>query len=128
MNEFWAALAGANAADSEQDTMQASRILVASAASGEVSAADRTYLSQLVAARTGLSETDAQARVDAMLASVYDAKVKAQEVADTARKASATFALVAALSLVIGAFIASAAATLGGKQRDDDEVVYLSRR
>jgi hypothetical protein len=47
---------------------------------------------------------------------------------DTARKASATFALVAALSLAIGAFIASAAAALGGKQRDDDEVVYLSRR
>ncbi|WP_395447928.1 hypothetical protein ACHMW7_23945 [Aminobacter sp. UC22_36] len=123
-----ARLASANAADSEQATMQASRILVASAASGEVSAADRTYLSQLVAARTGLSETDAQARVDAMIASVNDAKVKAQEAADTARKASATFALVAALSLAIGAFIASAAATLGGKQRDDEETVYLSPR
>ena len=123
-----ARLATANGTDSDQATMQASRILVASAASGEVSEPDRTYLSQLVAARTGLSETDAQARVDAMLASVNDAKVKAQEAADTARKASATFALVAALSLAVGAFIASAAAALGGKQRDDDEVVYLSRR
>ncbi|WP_432284272.1 hypothetical protein SLT36_21085 [Aminobacter sp. BA135] len=123
-----ARLATADAADTEQATAQASRILVASAASGEVSAADRTYLSQLIAARTGLSESDAQARVDAVLASVNDAKVKAQDAADTARKASATFALVAALSLAIGAFIASAAATLGGKQRDDDEVVYLTRR
>src|SRR5690606_23805517 len=41
---------------------QASRILIASAAAGEVSAEDRTYLGQLVAARTGLSEADATAR------------------------------------------------------------------
>jgi len=123
-----ARLANADATGAEQATMQATRILVASAASGEVSAADRTYLSQLIAARTGLSETDAQARVDAVLASVNDAKVKAQEAAEIARKASATFALVAALSLAIGAFIASAAAALGGKQRDDDETVYLTRR
>ena len=120
-------LAAANAADSEQASMQASRILVTSAASGEVSAEDRTYLSQLVAARTGLSEADAQARVDAILTRVDEAKVKTQEAADTARKASATFALVAALSLAIGAFIASAAAALGGKQRDDDEMLYISR-
>lgn len=122
-----ARLATADAAVAEQATTQASRILIASAASGEVAAADRTYLSQLVAARTGLSEADAQARVDAMIASVNDAKVKAEQAADTARKASATFALVAALSLAIGAFIASAAATLGGRQRDDDEALYLSR-
>lgn len=67
-----------------QNKLRCRRPVVASAASGEVSAADRTYLSQLVAARTGLSETDAQARVDGMLASVNDAKVKAQEAADTA--------------------------------------------
>lgn len=122
-----ARLASANATD-EQASMQASRILVTSAASGEVSAEDRTYLSQLVAARTGLSEADAQARVDAILTRVNEAKVKTQQAADTARKASATFALVTALSLAIGAFIASAAAALGGKQRDDDETLYLSRR
>lgn len=107
---------------------QASRILIASAAAGEISADDKTYLSQLVAARTGLSETDAQARVDALVAKVQDSKVKAQQAADTARKASATFALLGALSLVIGAFIASAAAALGGRQRDDDEAVFLTNR
>ena len=56
------------------------------------------------------------------------AKVKAQKAADTARKAGATFALIGALSLIIGAFIASAAAVLGGRQRDDDEVAYLTSR
>jgi hypothetical protein len=83
--------------------------------SGEVSADDKAYLSQLVAARTGLSEADATERVDAVLAQVEQAKVTAQEAADTARKAGATFALVGALSLLIGAFIASAAAAFGGQ-------------
>jgi len=107
---------------------QASRILVASAAAGEVSADDKAYLGQLVAARTGLSQPDATARVDAVLAEIEQAKVAAQEAADTARKAGATFALVGALSLIIGAFIASVAAALGGRQRDDEETVYLSER
>jgi hypothetical protein len=120
-----------SAAGGESDaaaTAQATRILITSAAEGQVSEEDKTYLSQLVAARTGLSEADAKARVDAMLAKVEDAKVKAQQAADTARKAAATFALVAALSLVIGAFIASAAAVLGGQQRDDEETLYLTTR
>ncbi len=104
---------------------QASRILIASAAAGEVSAEDKAYLGQLVAARTGLSEADATARVDAVLTQVEQAKVAAQEAADTARKAGATFALLGALSLVIGAFIASASAALGGRQRDEDDERYL---
>jgi hypothetical protein len=109
-------------------TAQASRILIASAAAGDVSADDKTYLAQLVAARTGLSEADSKARVDAVLAKVQDAKVKAKQAADTARKASATFALLGALSLVIGAFISSAAAALGGRQRDEEEAIFLTNR
>jgi len=105
---------------------QASRILLASAAAGEMSAEDKAYLSQLVAARTGMSEADATARVDAVLAQVERAKTAAQEAADTARRAGIAFSLMSALSLIIGAFIASAAAALGGRQRDDDETRYLS--
>lgn len=97
---------------------QASRILIASAAAGEISPVDKTYLGQLVAARTGLSQADANARVDAVIAQVDQAKAKAQEAADTARKAGIAFALMAALSLVIGAFIASVSAALGGRLRD----------
>lgn len=77
------------APDTEGDAAaaaQASRILIASAAAGEVSADHRTYLGQLVAARTGLSQADATARVDAVLAQVEEAKVAAQEAADTARR------------------------------------------
>ena len=121
-------LAAANPESDAAATAQASRILVASAGTGEVSAEDKAYLSQLVVARTGLSEADAKARVDAVIAKIDDAKVKAQQAADTARKASATFALLGALSLVIGAFIASAAAALGGRQRDDEEAVFVTTR
>ena len=121
-------LAAANPDSDAAAVGQASRILVASAAAGEISADDKTYLSQLVAARTGLSEADAKARVDAMVAKVEDAKVKAKQAADTARKGSATFALLGALSLVIGAFIASAAAAIGGRQRDEEEAVFLTSR
>ncbi|TPN36117.1 hypothetical protein FKO01_09135 [Mesorhizobium sp. B2-3-3] len=121
-------LAAANPQNDAAAASQASRILIASAAAGEVSADDKTYLSQLVAARTGLSEADAKARVDAILAKAQDAKVKAKQAADTARKASATFALLGALSLVVGAFIASAAAALGGRQRDEEEAVFLTSR
>lgn len=123
-----ARLAAPGAEGDAAATAQASRILLNSAAAGEVSADDKTYLGQLVAARTGLSEADAISRVNAVLAQVDAAKVKAQDAADTARKAGATFALLGALSLVIGAFIASAAAALGGKQRDDEETLYLTER
>jgi hypothetical protein len=113
-------LAAANPQSDAGATARASRVLIASAATGEVSAEDKTYLSQLVAARTGLSEVDAKARVDAVIAKIDDAKVKA------ARKATATLALVGALSMVIGAFIAGAAAAFGGRQRDDEEAVLLT--
>ena len=107
---------------------QATRVLATSAASGEMAPEDRTWLAQLVAARTGLSQPDAEKRVDQVMARVEEAKTKAAEAADTARKAAATFALVSALSLLIGAFIASAAAAYGGSQRDEEEDVRIVRR
>jgi hypothetical protein len=124
-----AKLAAANSENDSAATAQALRILLASAANGgEVTADDNAYLAQLVAARTGLPQADAKARVDAVIAKIKDAKVKAQQAADTARKASATFALLGALSLVVGAFIASVAAALGGSQRDQEEAIFLTRQ
>ena len=105
----------------DQASAEVARILLASAASGEMAADDRAYLEKLVAARTGLSPADAKARVDAVLKRADEAAQQAKQAAETARKAGATFALVGALSLFIGAFIASAAAALGGRLRDDNE-------
>jgi uncharacterized membrane protein len=116
------------AGDNASASGEAARILAESVAAGQVSAEDRIYLSQLVAARTGLSPADAEARVDAVLSRVEAAKTQAKEAADSARKAGATFALLSALSLAVGAFIASAAAALGGRQRDDDEDTVIIRR
>lgn len=121
-----ARLAASGAEGNAEATAQATRILTASAAAGQVSDEDKTYLAQLVAARSGLSEADAKARVDMVLKKADDAKVTAQQAADTARKASATFALLGALALVIGAFIASVAAALGGSQRDEDDALFVS--
>jgi len=110
---------------SEAAASELSRILMRSAAVGEMTADDRTYVERIIAARTGLNEADAKARVDAVLKQIDDAKVAAQEAADTARKAAATTSLLGALSLLIGALIACVAAALGGRQRDEDEELYL---
>ena len=99
--------ANASAADARSE---ATRILMRSLASGELAADDRTYLAQLIAARTGISQEDAGKRLDQTTAQIKAADAKARQVADAARKAAAMASLYTALSLLIGAFIASVAA------------------
>jgi hypothetical protein len=97
---------------------EATRILARGLSAGDLSSADRTYLAQLVAGRTGISQDEAQKRVDDAMAQLKAAELKARQAADTARKAAAKAALLTALAMLIGAFIASAAAALGGHERD----------
>lgn len=98
----------APAADVRAET---TRILAKDLTMGDVSAADRAYVAQMIAARTGISQADAQKRVD-------DVVANARQAAEAARKAAATASILAALSMLIGAFIACAAAALGGRERD----------
>jgi hypothetical protein len=97
-------------------------ILLNSARSGVLPAEDVQYLGQLVAQRTGLSQQDAEKRVRdtyaRLQAKLRDTEINAKAAADKARKASAYAALWLFISLLIGAFIASVAATYGGRQRD----------
>jgi hypothetical protein len=79
-------------------------------------AADIAYLAQMVTAKTGLSTNDAAKRVS-------DTIADARQAEDTARKATAHFLLWIFLALLIGAFCASYAATIGGRQRDYVKVV-----
>jgi hypothetical protein len=72
---------------------------------------DRTYLAQLVAAQTGIGQADAEKRVDEVTS-------QARAAADTARKAAAQLSMWIAISMLIGAFAASAAAIEGGQLRD----------
>jgi hypothetical protein len=106
---------GQSATDSRAE---ATRILAKGLTTGDVSAADRAYVAQMVAARTGIAQPEAEKRVDDVVAQLNAAETKARQAADSARKAAATASILTALSMLIGAFIASAAAALGGKERD----------
>ena len=97
---------------------QASVILAQTAVTGTVSAADNAYLTQLVSGRTGLAPTDAQNRVNQVLAQQQADLTKARQVADAARKTSAKGAIFTFVSLLIGAFIASVSGAIGGRLRD----------
>jgi hypothetical protein len=108
--------ASSSAADARAE---ATRILTKSLAAGELASDDRTYLAQLIAARAGIPQEDAEKRLDQTTAQIKAADAKARQAADAARKAGAMASLYTALSLLVGAFIASVAAALGGSQRDE---------
>ncbi|WP_334261698.1 hypothetical protein [Bradyrhizobium sp. 6(2017)] len=78
---------------------------------GDLKAADREYAAKVVAARTGLSQQDADKRVNDVVT-----QIKAD--AEAVRKASASLAFWITASLLLGAFCASLAATEGGGLRD----------
>jgi hypothetical protein len=112
----------------DTSTAQATHILAAGFANGDVPSADRDYLAQLVATRTGLAQPDARKRVDDVVGRMNAASTKMREDADAARKASAKLAIFTALSMMIGAFIASAAAAYGGNLRDENEEIWSRAR
>jgi hypothetical protein len=105
----------ANTADARAE---AARILANGIAAGDVPSKDRTYLAELVAARTGISLEEAQKRVDTTIAQAKAAEVRARQAADAARKAASEASIYTALSMLVGAFIACIAAALGGQRRD----------
>jgi hypothetical protein len=72
---------------------------------------DERYLANLISAATGLSQMDAQQRV-------VDTVAADREAEDAARKAIAHSLYWLFAAFLIGAFCASYAATIGGRQRD----------
>jgi hypothetical protein len=90
---------------------EASRILANALRQNQIPAADQNYLARLISARIGISEPDAEKRVSDAIADVRQKE-------DTARKVIARLLLWMFLGLAMGAFIASYAATIGGRQRD----------
>lgn len=95
----------ASTADARAET---TRIMAKGLANGDVPPADRTYLAELVAERTGVSQADAETRVDDLISQAKAAEAKARQAADSARKAASAFSIFTALSMLIGAFIACA--------------------
>ena len=88
------------------------RLLTTSFHNGsDLNPADRSYVAKVVSARTGLSQADADKRV-----AEVTAQIKSD--LDKARKNAMQLAIWLTLSLFIGAFSASLAATEGGGLRD----------
>ena len=97
-------------------------ILSRSLVEGEMTTDDEDYLVGVIAQRAGISEMAARDRLRQVAANAKQAaaelEAKVREAADEARKAAAIFALWAFASLLLGAFVASYAATVGGRARD----------
>jgi hypothetical protein len=108
-----AAAAGAPASGNSADARsEVTRLWVATIGQNNVLApADKTYIAHLVAVKTGMSEADAEKRVDEVIA-------QAKAAADQARKAAAQLAFWITAALLFGAFAASLAAVEGGQLRD----------
>ena len=109
--------------DQAAATAEGGRIMSRALYDGDLPAADKTYLAQLVASRTGMSQPDAEKRVADVFSQAKSAKQqaadKAKEAAEAARKTGVYVALWAFISLLVGAFSASYMATVGGRQRDE---------
>jgi hypothetical protein len=106
------AAASPNTSGSELIRREIARILTTGLRNGDVPAPDRAYVAQVVVARTGLSQADADKRVS-------DVINQAKTDLDNARKAAAKLSLWLTASLLMGAFCASLAATEGGHVRDN---------
>lgn len=101
---------------------EVTRIFAHAGAADTLPAEDAAYLAQLVSRHTGLSQPEAEQRVNEVYANMRsaakEAMAKAKEAADQARKASIYITLWLFVSLLVGAFSASLAATWGGRCRD----------
>ena len=110
---------GRQTATTEQDRAQVLRILGAAVRNGRLADEDRSYLAGLVAARSGITQDQAQARVDDI---INRARESLKNAADTARKAAEFLAFWTFLSLLFGAVAATLAGMLGGELRDESSL------
>jgi hypothetical protein len=99
------------ASGTDESRAEISRILASSITRGSMAEQNRAYLAQLVAQRTGLSQLEADKRVN-------DAINQAREAADKARRATLLTGFVTAASLIISFGAAWWAALRGGHHRD----------
>lgn len=103
-------------------TSEVTRILLNTLQLGSLPEADLKYVGHVVSMRTGLNQEAAEQRVADIFKNIQHhllaTEKLAKESADTARKTTAWAALWLFISLLIGAFAASWAATFGGRSRD----------
>ena len=102
------------------DNAQVTRILATSIRNGKLADDDRAYLASVVAARTGVSQDQAQRRVDDVFTR---AREGLKQAADDARKAAAFLSFWTFMSLLFGAVAATLGGILGGELRDEYDAV-----
>jgi hypothetical protein len=90
---------------------EAARILLTASSHAGVTQDDRNYLTQLVAARTGLAANDAQTRVNTVIESARNNIARA-------RRSAVILAFMAGTAALLGAAAAWFAACAGGRHRD----------
>jgi hypothetical protein len=107
---------------SPQDGIEVARIFMNAGFTDPLPPEDVRHVGQIVSQRTGLSQQEAERRVaetyQRAQTRLREAETAAREAADKARSASAKSALWLFISLLAGAFVASLAATFGGRRRD----------
>jgi hypothetical protein len=91
---------------------EVARILLTASGHSGVAAEDRTYLSRLVSARTGLTVPESERRVDTAIASAKDNLARA-------RRSTTILAFMAGAAALLGAVAAYFAAAYGGRHRDE---------
>lgn len=101
---------------------EVNRILMHSMNKKSLPPTDITYLGEIVSKNTGLNQADAEKRVNDIFNDIQtkkqSAEMAAKNAADKARKATVYATLWLFISLLMGAFSASLAATWGGRCRD----------
>src|SRR5271154_6354894 len=95
----------------DADRAEAGVIFARALRDRQLASDDKNYVADLVAARTGLNHAEAETRVQG----VFE---RDQQAVDQTRKAVAHSLYWLFVALLLGAFSASFAATLGGRRRD----------
>ncbi len=118
----------ANPAQAEDPRAELGRILARSAASGTIAPEDKSYVASIIASRTGISQADAEKRIDDTVTQVKAAADEARMAAEKARKYGILIAFLTAAGLLVSGAAAWGAATVGGNHRDEEtELRFFGR-
>lgn len=101
------------------------RIMVAALRDGAISPADRVYLQQTISLRTGMTQAEAERRIDEAYAEAKVAEARLRAAAERARKAAALTGFLMAAALAIGCVAACSGAAIGARHREEGKAPRL---
>ncbi|ARU02910.1 hypothetical protein [Yoonia vestfoldensis] len=121
--DYFADLMLRPAVNATADTDPATReeiagIITRTVTTGNMTARDQSYLAQVIATNSTLTQQEARSRVTQIGAELDQAMTAARDAVEQARVAGIVFGFIAAATLLIGAVAALFAAMAGGHHRD----------